>query len=117
MKPDKPTSRERVEHVIEAIETIQSFIKDHTEESLLKDLKTLSACLYHYTIIGEATAHIEASVLKKYSYPWQRVKAFRNHILHEYFGIERDVIWYTSKNILPQLKKLMEEILVNEYGE
>jgi hypothetical protein len=34
MKPNKPTSQERVEHVIESIEAIQSFIKDHTEESL-----------------------------------------------------------------------------------
>ena len=115
MKPDKPTSRERVEHVIEAIETIQSFIGGHTEESLLKDIKTLSACLYQYTIIGEATGHIEASVLKKYSYPWHLVKAFRNNILHEYFGIERKLIWGTSKKILPELKSLMLEILKNEY--
>ena len=115
MKPNKPTSQERVEHVIESIEAIQSFIKDHTEESLLKDLKTLSACLYQYIIIGEATVHIETSVLKKYSYPWHRVKAFRNNILHEYFGIETSLIWDTSKKILPELKSLMLEILKNEY--
>jgi uncharacterized protein with HEPN domain len=116
MKPDKPTSKERVQHVIEAIEAIQTFIAGHTEESLMKDLKTISACLYQFSIIGEATFHVESEVLKKYSYPWHKVKAFRNIILHEYFGIEMNVIWHTAIKILPELKQLMQEILKQEYS-
>lgn len=81
----------------------------------MNDMKTISACLYQFSIIGEATFHIETEVLKKYTYPWHKVKAFRNFILHEYFGIEMNLIWYTSKSVLPDLKKLMQEILENDY--
>ena len=59
MKKDKPTSRERVEHVLQSIELINNFIHPHTIETFLLDTKTLSACLYQYTIIGEATFHID----------------------------------------------------------
>lgn len=46
MKKDKPTTKERVEHVVEAIELIDSFIHPHTLETFLLDPKTISACLY-----------------------------------------------------------------------
>lgn len=116
MKPDKPSARERVEHVIEAIETIQFYSQGYTRDSFYGDKKTLDACLYQFTIIGEATFHLEKEILKKYTYPWQKVKAFRNNILHEYFGIELRLIWDTIIDLLPELKALMQHILENEYG-
>lgn len=53
MKPDKPSSKERLEHALKAIDLIESFIRPHTLKSFLKDEKTISACLYQFTIIGE----------------------------------------------------------------
>jgi uncharacterized protein with HEPN domain len=116
MKHDKPSARERIEHVIEAIEIIQSYSNGFTRESFYADKKTLDACLYQFTIIGEATYHLEKEILNKYTYPWQKVKAFRNNILHEYFGIELRLIWDTIISLLPELKILMQQILENEYG-
>ncbi|WP_350149721.1 HepT-like ribonuclease domain-containing protein [Imperialibacter sp.] len=68
-----------------------------------------------YTIIGEATASIDSSVLEKYDYPWYKVKSFRNFILHEYHAVEMRVIWDTTTEILPGLKEMMEEILTKEF--
>jgi uncharacterized protein with HEPN domain len=115
MKSDKPTSKERVEHVLKAIHLIQSYSRDHTLESFLDDDKTIDACLYQYTIIGEATANIDYKILKKYDYPWFKVKSFRNLILHEYHAVELRVIWDTTTEILPGLKELMLKILDNEF--
>lgn len=115
MKKDKPTTKERVEHVLEAIELINSFIHPHSLETFLLDPKTISACLYQYTIIGEATMHIDYEILEKYPYPWFRIKSFRNYILHDYHGIHMDVVWETSSDLLPELKELMERILREEF--
>ena len=115
MKRDKPTSKERVEHVLKAIDFIQSFVKSHTLRSFLEDNRTISACLYQYTIIGEATFQIEYGILEKYEYPWHKVKSFRNMILHEYHGIEMRVVWDTTTEILPGLKELMQKILEIEF--
>ena len=115
MKPDKPTSRERVEHVIGAITRIQRYCEKHSLESFLADQMTIDACLYQYTIIGEATAAVDSAMLEKYDYPWYKVKSFRNFVLHEYHAVEMRVIWDTTTEILPELKKTMEEILVNEF--
>lgn len=115
MKPAKPTAKERVEHVLNAIQSIQSFCQKHTLQSFLKDEKSISACLYQYTVIGEAMANIDNAILAKYDYPWHKVKSFRNFILHEYHAIEMRVIWNTTTEILPGLKELMQKIVTSEF--
>jgi len=115
MKKDKPTSKERVEHVLQAIELINSFIHPHSLETFLLDDKTISACLYQFTIIGEATVNIEYDILEKYNYPWFKIKAFRNFILHEYHGIDLKTVWDTGITFLPGVKEIMERILAEEF--
>ena len=116
MKPDKPASKERIEHILAAIELIQSFTQNHySSDSFSLDDQTYYACLYQYTIIGEAVVNIDPVILAKYEYPWRRVKSFRNYILHEYHAIDKRVVWETTRVILPGLKELMLKILKNEF--
>jgi uncharacterized protein with HEPN domain len=115
MKKNKPTSQERVEHVLQAIELILRFTQPHDLKSFLQDEKTISACLYQFAIVGEATVNIDHDILEKYSYPWYKIKAFRNFILHEYHGIEMKVVWDAAINFLPEVKEVMEKILREEF--
>ena len=104
MKNLAPSSKERIEHILLAINKIQQYTADHTLESFLKDTKTIEACLFNYTIIGEASLLIDKTVLDKIDYPWYKVKSFRNFILHEYHAIKMDVIWDTTNVVIPELK-------------
>jgi uncharacterized protein with HEPN domain len=115
MKQSKLSDRERLLHIIEAIEMIKSFSYGHNYESFLKDQKTLYACLFQYSIIGEATACMSQELLEKYDYPWHKVKSFTNFIIHEYHAIDERVIWNTTKKILPELEKIIRIILENEF--
>ena len=115
MKPDKLTSKERIEHIIKAIDLIQEFTKDSTLISFAKDDKAYFACLFQYTIIGEAIVNIDFKILEKYEYPWYKVKSFRNFILHEYHAIDERVVWDTTRKILPELKEMMTAIYENEF--
>lgn len=81
----------------------------------LDDEKTISACLYQFAIISEATSHVDYDILEKYEYPWYKIRAFRNFILHEYHGIELRIVWETIQDVLPDLKLLLNKILVNEF--
>ena len=115
MKLDKPTSKERLEHVLKAINRIQSYAKNHTEASFLQDDQALDASMYQFTIIAEAISNVEKDILDRYDYPWHKVKSFRNFILHEYHAIELWVIWDTTQNLLPGLKELVERMLTKEF--
>jgi len=115
MKPDKPTDRVRLEHIVQAIDLITSFTATLNLKKFLKDEKTISACLYQYAIIAEAIMHVDKKILDKYPYPWHKVKSFRNFILHEYHAIEMRVLWDTNIENLPELRKLVVEILQKEF--
>jgi len=112
---DKAGSKERIEHVLKAIHMIKTYTQNHTLDSFLKDNKTIDACLYQYTIVGEAIANIDYTILEKYDYPWYKVKSFRNFILHEYHSIEMRIIWNTTTEILPELEEMMIKILEKEF--
>ena len=115
MKPDTPTTKERIEHAIQAIVCILTFANHCALKEFIEDKKTNSACLYQFAIISEATSHVEFDILAKYDYPWYKIKAFRNFILHEYHGIEIRIIWETIQDVLPDLKILLQKIIKEEF--
>ncbi|MBU0490111.1 MAG: DUF86 domain-containing protein [Bacteroidetes bacterium] len=115
MKRNKPNEKDRISHIIEAIQTIKEFTKDCTSADFPKDTKTYSAVLYQFTVIGEAVGQLPHELLKKYEYPWNKVKSFRNFILHEYHAVDKRVIWDTTILILPGLNTMMETIIKNEF--
>ncbi len=115
MRNDRITSQERLEHVIETIEMIEGFIKDLPIEGFLKDITVINATLFQFAVIGEAIIHVDVEILEKYDYPWYKVRAFRNFIVHQYKAIEYRIVWESANNNLPELKSLVKLMLKNEF--
>lgn len=115
MRNKSISNRERLEHIAEAISAIQNFIEGHTKETFLTNLVLINATLFQFSIIGEAIVHVDNDILEKYGYPWYKVRAFRNFIVHEYHAIEFRVVWETANKDLPELNKMIEVILENEF--
>ncbi|MFA5817193.1 MAG: DUF86 domain-containing protein [Bacteroidales bacterium] len=110
MKNRVPSDPERLEHILNAIEAIEAFIRNMTEEEFLGNIKTQSAVLYQFVIIGEAVASLSMELTERNPYTWHKPRSFRNFIAHEYYGIQLWVVWYTIKEQLPELKTLITKI-------
>ena len=80
----KPTPKERVEHILEAIRLIKEFVSGMNEKTFSRDVKVQSAVQYQFLIIGEAAGTISPQLLQRYEFPWFLPKSFRNFIIHEY---------------------------------
>jgi uncharacterized protein with HEPN domain len=69
------------------------------------DEKTLYAVLHALQNIGEAVTRLPEKVTSlSPEVPWQRIKAMRNPIAHDYAGIDADIVWKTVRERLPELK-------------
>jgi uncharacterized protein with HEPN domain len=96
---DKPTPKERLEHVLEAISLIKQFVASVDESGFMKNIMIQSAVQYQFLIIGEAIRHTDDNILNKYKYPWHIPKSFRNFIIHVYHGIKMERIYYATQDL------------------
>ena len=114
MKDNKLKNYERLIHIQHAIRDISVFIKGVDEDTFIKDPLISSAVLFQFSVIGEAVNHIDEELLRKYNYPWYKVRGFRNFISHVYFQIKLEAVWDVIINDLPDLKKMIDMILEQE---
>lgn len=110
----KPTPKERLEHILEAINHIKAFLDEIDEQTFINDVKIQSAVQFQFLIIGEAVRFIDNDILVKYHYPWHIPRSFRNFIIHVYHGIKIERIYYAAKD-LGELEKQITLMMENEF--
>ena len=69
-------------------------------------------------LIGETLKHIPEDIKNKYpEVPWEDIYGMRNFLAHNYFASDREEIWKTLKEDIPELKPVIKEILEAELGK
>ena len=93
---------------------IKKYIGDLDYNSFVDDDKTVDAVVRNFEIIGEAANRIDQDF--KEANPdieWTRIRGLRNRIVHEYFGIDNQIIWTIINTylntLIEQLKKALED--------
>jgi len=99
-----------IEDILESIEAIESYIIDINKfDDFAADRKTYSATIREYIVIGEAILPLIDLLEKKFpDYEWRMIKDFRNFIVHEYFGVDIQIVWDITKLELDELKSKIE---------
>lgn len=87
----------RVSDILECIARITEYTNEISFEQFQSDKKTIDAVLRNLEIIGEAVRHIPATIQENYAdLPWAEMRAMRNIVAHEYFGVNLSIIWNTT---------------------
>jgi len=98
--------------ILDAIQRIESYTNQVTKQEFLENFMMQDAAMLQIEIIGEATNSISEEFQEKHDeIPWMQMRALRNRIVHDYRGINLNVIWDTVQNNLPALKRQVQEIL------
>jgi len=80
--------------IVESIEAIESFVVEMDFNTFAGDSKTFAATVRELEIIGEAVRNISDEIKTRYpDVLWQEIRALRNMISHEYFGIDVKIVW------------------------
>ena len=99
------------EDIKTAIRKIEKFTQNLDFNAFRDDEKTIDAVVRNLEIIGEATKNIPPEVKNKFpSIPWKRVIGMRNKVIHEYFGVDVEILWKTITEEIPILKKELSKI-------
>jgi uncharacterized protein with HEPN domain len=101
-----------LEDINESISNIFEYTDSYTYKDFINDKKTVDAVIRNLEIIGEAANKIPAKIKKKYpDVPWNEMYRMRNKVVHEYFGIDHEIVWDIIINYLPDNLKQVKSIL------
>jgi uncharacterized protein with HEPN domain len=96
----------------EASEKILKYTKGLSFEEFLTDDKTIDAVVRNFEIIGEASLRIDEDFrLENPQIEWKKLRGFRNRIVHDYFGIDYEIVWSILSEDLEELIFELEQLL------
>jgi uncharacterized protein with HEPN domain len=104
--------------IVEAADHIAEFIAGTDLQAFEKSELLRSAVVQKLAIIGEAAGRVSGELKARHpEVPWPQIIAFRNILVHAYFGIDWPVVWRAAKNRCPILRDQIAGILAAESGD
>ncbi len=96
----------------EAAEKILKYTQGLSFEDFLADDKTIDAVVRNFEIIGEASLWIDEDFrLENPQIEWKKLRGFRNRIVHDYFGIDYEIVWSILTQDLEELVFQLDQLL------
>lgn len=85
--------RLRLLDAVEQVELISRFAQQG-REAFFSDLLVQSAVLHRLALLGEACKGLSPALREAHpEVPWPQIIAFRNVVIHEYFGVDLELVW------------------------
>jgi len=99
-----------IQDIKEAIKRIMSYTVNMEYADFLQDYKTQDAVVRNIEILGEAVKLLSDEKKRNYPHvPWKDIAGTRDKLIHDYFGVNIDIVWDIAKNEIPYLFKQLDE--------
>lgn len=100
----------------EAVRRIRDYTHEMTYKEFLADTRTQDAVIRNLEIIGEATKKLSVELRNQYpSVPWKEMAGARDRLIHNYFGVDLEVVWKISIAELSDLTLQIAKILCGDF--
>lgn len=97
--------------MLEAARKILAYTDGLSFDEFMMDSKTVDAVTRNFEILGEASTRLPDDYkMSNEEIPWKKISGLRNRLIHDYFGIDYEVVWTIKTTFLPSLIELLEKI-------
>ncbi|WP_294251983.1 DUF86 domain-containing protein [Propionivibrio sp.] len=98
--------------ILDSTRAIQSYVRDVDFKTFIGDRMRCAAVIREFEIIGQAVGKLPEAIKSEYpAVPWRDIKDFRNLLVHEYFGVDLEIVWNAIRIELPILLDVTQTIL------
>jgi len=107
----KRTPQLLIQDILVSCHKIMAYSEGMTYDDFVKDSKTIDAVIRNFEIIGEAANRLPDDFKESYAeIDWHRIRGFRNRIVHDYMGIDYEIVWEIRDKYLIELIASLEKI-------
>ena len=100
--------------ILEASIRAQKYISGLDYDGFMSDTKTQDAIIRTLEIVGEATKQLTPELRDSHAnIPWKSMAGMRDRLIHDYFGVNLDIVWEVVTTDLPAIEAEIKSILDN----
>ena len=101
-----------LEDILEAIRKIRDYTDGLSLQAFTADAKTFDAVIRNLEIIGEAVKQTPEDIRSlRPEVEWKRVGRLRDLLIHQYFGVDAQIVWDIVQNKLAPLEQAIRALL------
>lgn len=99
-----------LDDIREATDKILDYTQNVSRKEFESNPMRIDAVIRNLGIIGEAARHLSEEEKRRFrDVPWREIIGMRNVVIHEYFGVNKDILWQTVTVDIPKLRSLLTE--------
>jgi uncharacterized protein with HEPN domain len=100
-----------IEHILDCIRKIKEFTNGLSLKDFLVNELVQDAVIRNIEIIGEVSKKISSDTKQiYYEIPWKEIAGMRDKLIHDYLGVDVEVVWRTITEDIPTLEKHIKVI-------
>ena len=100
-----------LEDILAAIRKVDRYTAGMDWERFRQDEKTTDAVVRNLEVVGEAVRRLPEDFIARHpNVPWRQAAGLRNRIVHDYFGLDLEIIWEVIQHDLPRLRQQLENL-------
>jgi len=100
-----------IEHILDCLRKIKEYTRNLSKDDFIENELIQDAVIRNIEIIGEATKKISLNLKQAYSeIPWKEMAGMRDKLIHDYLGVDIEVIWKTIESDIPALDEMIRKI-------
>jgi uncharacterized protein with HEPN domain len=110
--------KEYLSDVREAMHRVVAYVQGLTFEEFMNDAKTQDAVIRNLQVMGDAIKKLSSRLREAHpEIPWREIAGMRDKVVHEYFGINYDIVWTVVDQEVPMLLLQIDDIADQESRE
>ena len=111
-----PLAREYLQHILDELTYIKTSSDGLDKVAFVQDETLKRAYVRSIEVIGEAVKQLPILLRQKYtSIEWRALAGMRDRLIHNYFGVDYDIVWDVVANKVPELDIEIRKIIEQEY--